>query len=208
MTTQYARFWDNIAPKYAKKPVPDQAVYEQKLRWTQQQLDSSMKVFEFGCGTGSTALAHAPFVAHITATDFSEKMISIAKDKQEAAGINNVEFVRSSIEGFTDANESFDVVMGMSILHLLEDPEAAIRKANQLLKPGGLFITSTACIQDFFKVFKLIAPIGRFFRVLPYVQVFSSQHLKQAMTKNGFVIDREWLPSKASGLFLMARKPK
>jgi len=36
---------------------------------------------EFGCGTGSTALLHASFVKHMTATDISDEMIEIAKQK-------------------------------------------------------------------------------------------------------------------------------
>ena len=43
-----------------------------------------MEVLEFGCGTGGTAIIHAPYVKHIRAIDISGNMIAIAKGKAEA----------------------------------------------------------------------------------------------------------------------------
>ena len=49
-------------------------------------------------------------------------------------------------------------------MRLLEDKEAVLAKVHGMLKPGGLFISSTACIGDMRMFFKLIAPIGGFFK--------------------------------------------
>lgn len=38
-----------------------------------------MEVLEFGCGTGTTALAHAAYVRHILAIDIADRMIEIAR---------------------------------------------------------------------------------------------------------------------------------
>jgi cyclopropane fatty-acyl-phospholipid synthase-like methyltransferase len=38
---------------------------------------TDMEVLEFGCGTGSTAIVHAPHVKELRAIDISEKMIGI-----------------------------------------------------------------------------------------------------------------------------------
>ena len=81
-----SRFWDKLAEKYARQPVADEEAYRTKLRVTQSYLRPDMEVLEFGCGTGSTALVHAPFVRHILAIDFSTKMLEIARGKAEAAG--------------------------------------------------------------------------------------------------------------------------
>ncbi len=75
------KFWDRIADKYSKKPVPDEAVYQKKLRITRDYLRPDSEVLEFGCGTGSTAIAHAPFVSRILANDISSRMIEIAERK-------------------------------------------------------------------------------------------------------------------------------
>ena len=74
-------FWDRIAAKYARQPIADQAAYEHKLEVTQKYLTSDTKLFEFGCGTGSTAIIHATKVAHIVAIDVSENMLAIAREK-------------------------------------------------------------------------------------------------------------------------------
>lgn len=75
------KFWDKIADKYSKQPIADEESYQKKLKVTQEYLKLNMKVLEFGCGTGSTAIIHAPHVQQIRAIDISQNMISIAKKK-------------------------------------------------------------------------------------------------------------------------------
>ena len=70
--------------------------------------------------------------------------------------------------------QSLDAVLGMSILHLLENKEETITKVFKMLKPGGVFVTSTACIGDSMRFFKAVAPIGRFLGLMPLVKVFES----------------------------------
>ncbi len=99
MSVTPAEFWDRVAPGYSKRPISDSDSYARKLAATQALMRPNMKVLEFGCGTGSTALEHAPHVTHIEATDVSAGMIAIARQKAEDAGINNVSFRQSGVEG-------------------------------------------------------------------------------------------------------------
>ncbi len=62
---QSARFWDKIAERYSKRPIVDEAAYQKKLQVTREYFRPDMEVLEFGCGTGSTAITHAPYVKHI-----------------------------------------------------------------------------------------------------------------------------------------------
>jgi ubiquinone/menaquinone biosynthesis C-methylase UbiE len=87
-----SKFWDRIAHKYSLSPISNQQIYEKKLALTQQYLKPDMNVLEFGCGTGSTAIVHAPYVKHVTATDFSQNMIAIAKQKAVDKNIQNITF--------------------------------------------------------------------------------------------------------------------
>ncbi len=66
-----SRFWEWHAKRYAKQKVGDEASYQNKLKLTQERLKPNMEVLEFGCGTGTTALTHAPFVNNIRAIDGS-----------------------------------------------------------------------------------------------------------------------------------------
>ncbi len=201
-----SRFWDKIAERYAKKPVADEAAYQKKLQVTRDYLRPDMEVLEFGCGTGSTAIAHAPYVKHIRAIDISSKMIEIAQGKADADGVENVTFEQSAIDDLNVPDETFDAVMGHSVLHLLESKEDAIAKVHGMLKPGGDFVSSTACIGDFMKVFKLIAPIGEFLGLLPLVKVFTVKELEASLTDAGFEIDYQWQPGKGKGVFIVAKK--
>ena len=201
------KFWDKIAEKYSKQPVADEAVYEEKLRITRGYFQPTMSLLEFGCGTGSTAIKHAPHVQHIRATDISEKMLEIAKRKATAEGIDNITFEQSTVEGFSAPDESYDMILALSLLHLLDDKEAAIDKIRKLLKPGGLFVSSTVCLGDSMKFFKLIGPIGKALGLIPHVDVFTEQELLGAVTGAGFAIDHHSRPGKGKSVFLVASKP-
>jgi ubiquinone/menaquinone biosynthesis C-methylase UbiE len=201
-----ARFWDKRAEKYAQRPLADQAAYEKKLEITRRYFNPDSVVLEIGCGTGSTALAHAPYVGHILATDISPNMIGIARRKAEAAGIENVTFEAQAVADHDIRDSSYDVIMALNLLHLLEDPEAAIIAAFRGLKPGGVFVTSTACIGDMSWYFRLIAPLGRVLRLIPLVRVFTLDRLRQYHVDAGFDIEHEWLPRKNAAVFLIAKK--
>ena len=202
-----ARFWDRIAKRYSRQPVSDEASYQKKLQITRDLFRPDMKLLEFGCGTGSTALVHAPHVNHIHAIDISAKMIEIAKDKAAKANVSNVTFEQATLETIRPQDEGFDMILGLSILHLVEDRDAAIRKVVELLKPGGYFISSTACLGDNMKIFKLIAPIGGWLGLLPVLRVFSTKQLVTSLENAGLEIEQRWSPGKNKGVFIVARKP-
>jgi ubiquinone/menaquinone biosynthesis C-methylase UbiE len=202
-----ARFWDRIAERYARRPVPDEAAYQKKLQLTREHFRSDMEVLEFGCGTGSTAIAHAPYVKHIRAVDISEKMIEIARGKAEASNVHNVTFEQAAVEDLDVPDQSLDVVLGLSILHLLEDRADVIRRVYRMLEPGGLFVSSTACLGDSMKWFGFIGPIGHFLGVLPRVKVFTRKELENDLTVAGFEIEHAGQPAWNAALFIIARKP-
>ena len=103
-------FWDRVAPSYAKQPIADSESYARKLASTQALMRPNMEVLEFGCGTGSTALEHAPHVAHIVATDVSAAMIDIGREKAKHAGVDNVSFRQSGVGEFEAPDSSYDMV--------------------------------------------------------------------------------------------------
>ncbi|MDJ0616157.1 MAG: class I SAM-dependent methyltransferase [Calothrix sp. MO_192.B10] len=214
MMNHSVKFWDKIAEKYSKLPITDEAAYQKKLQVTREYFKPDMEVLEFGCGTGSTAIIHAPYVKHIRAIDASSEMIKIAQGKAEAQNINNVTFEQLTIEELTVADETFDVVLGLNILHLLENKKEVIAKVYKMLKPGGVFVTSTVCLGDTMKWFKVIASIGIFLGLMPLVKVFTTKELENSLIDAGFTIDYHWQPNesirkgvfKLKGVFSVAKK--
>ncbi len=202
-----SKFWDKSAEKYSKQPVADEAAYQKKLEITRRYFQPDMTVLELGCGTGSTALAHAPYVKHIRATDISANMLAIAKDKAAAANVTNVSFEQATVEDIAVADGTADVVMAHSLLHLLEDKEAALAKIYRMLKPGGVFVSNTVCLGDKMWYFALIEPVGRLLGFMPMVKVFTANHLVERIGQAGFAIDHQWQPEKSIGVFIVAKKP-
>jgi 2-polyprenyl-3-methyl-5-hydroxy-6-metoxy-1,4-benzoquinol methylase len=203
---QPARFWDGIAGSYAKKPVADEEAYRKKLQVTRGYLRPDMEVLEFGCGTGSTAIAHAPYVKHIHAIDISSKMIEIARGKAAAGNVRNVTFEQSGIDEFSVPDQTFDAVLALSILHLVENKDEVIAKVHRMLKPGGIFVSSTACLGDTMKFFKVIAPVGKLIGLMPLLKVFTKKELEHSLSAAGFETVHQWQPGKGKAVFIVAKK--
>lgn len=200
-------FWDKMAAKYAAQPIADEEAYRIKLARTQAHLTPDMDIFEFGCGTGGTAIAHAPHVRSVRAIDFSARMLDMARQRAATAGVDNVRFEQGDITTLALEPASYDMVLGLSILHLLKDKDAVIARVFDMLRPGGCFVSSTACIGDSMRWLGMIAPLGRAFGLLPMLNVMTHDQLRQAVTRAGFVIEDDWRPTPHAAVFLIARKP-
>jgi 2-polyprenyl-3-methyl-5-hydroxy-6-metoxy-1,4-benzoquinol methylase len=197
------RFWDRMAQGYSERPVANEAAYREKLEITRKYLGADMQVLEFGCGTGSTAILHAPYVKQILAIDISSKMIEIAQAKAAAQSIDNVAFRQSSVAELRAQEQTFDVVLGLSVLHLLDDREEVIARVHAMLAPGGVFVSSTVCMGDRMKAVKFLAPLGRLFGLI--LKVFTATELQDGLLRAGFEIAHQWQPGDGS-VFIIARK--
>lgn len=204
MTTS-ADFWDNISKKYARKSVPSEEVYQEKLKRTQKLFKPDSKVMEFGCGTGTTSLIHAPFVESIIAYDYSPEMIAIANEKKKAQKIENVSFEVKAVEEIPPTLEAFDVIMGHSILHLTQNNEKILENVFASLKPRGFFISSSGCVAEMNFLIRKILPFMTSIKKAPEITVFSSDELIDLHKRIGFKVYDAWKYKKGE-LFLIAQK--
>ena len=191
---------------YSKQPIKDEESYEKKLSMTREYLTPASNVLEFGCGTGGTALLHAPHVKEIRAIDLSAEMIKIANEKAESQGVKNVKFEQMGIDRLDVPDESYDVILGLSILHLLPQKDQVLQKVHRMLKPNGVFVSSTTCLGDVAKAMKWISPPATFLGLLPQMSIFTAQELKDSLIDAGFVIEEEFHPGKDKAIFLIAKK--
>ncbi len=197
-------FWNRIARKYAASPISDEAAYRRKLALTQARMTPETEALEFGCGTGGTARKHAPHVRSYRATDFSPAMIEIARSN--GALPENLTFEVAAFDDMALEDAQFDMVLGLSILHLVPDPDVTIAKAFRGLKPGGCFVSSTACLGTMWPL-KLIAPLGQAIGRLPQLSFFTADGLRDKIRAVGFEIEEDWVPAGGRTLFLIARIP-
>ena len=202
-----ARFWDRKAEAYAKQAIPDPDAYQKKLALTREYMTPDSSVLEFGCGTGSTALIHAAHVKNIVAIDISRKMIEIARQKAKKSGVENVGFIQATLDELTFEPGSFDIVLGLNVLYLLDDMDAAIQKSFELLSPGGVFISSTACIARANHLVQLLLPVGAKLGLIPRVKIFDIAALEASITRAGFrIVKSAFLNRNGMTCFLIAQK--
>ncbi len=199
-------FWDKAAPRYAKSRIRDERSYRRKLAVTQEYFRPDWTVLEFGCGTGSTAIEHAPHVKHILATDVSGRMLEIAGRKACEAGIENIEFRQGTLDDPGLPAEGFDAVLGLNVLHLLEDVKGAISRVHSLLKPGGIFVSSSALVGDLKLHWRLAIPLMQALSLAPHVSRFGREQLLTMLVEAGFSIEHDWQPNRES-VFVVARRP-
>jgi len=201
------KFWNRFARRYNKSPVANESNYQEKLKRTRTYFTPESTVLEFGCGTGTTAVSHAGLVNRIIALDVSEKMLEFGRDKARAANVDNIKFICGDIDGFSITDTEFDVVLGLSILHLLDDKEAVIKQVFELLKPGGVFISSTVVMRKKRPIIAAVLGLGKALDLLPLIRFFSAQDLEKSLTDQGFEIDDYWHPDGADSVFIVAKKP-
>jgi 2-polyprenyl-3-methyl-5-hydroxy-6-metoxy-1,4-benzoquinol methylase len=143
--------------------------------------------------------------------DTSSNMIEIAKRKADERGIKNVAFTKAAIFDESLGKESFDVILSLSILHLVENPAQVMDRVNQLLKPGGIFISATPCLGEraFVSVLMNI-PIFVLSKMglIPSINFFSASSLAATIMDAGFqIIEQEDFSVRPlRECFIVARK--
>lgn len=202
-------FWNKMARGYAKRPVGNPDAYQVKLDKTAEYLKPTDRLFEFGCGTGTTALIHAQRVAHVDAIDFSSEMIAIAREKLWDKPADNVNFEVSSFEDWPvpPEGQGYDAILGMSILHLVKDVDQTLQKVRESLKPGGLFFSSTVCLGDSNGLERYFLPPLSAIGVLPKLTRFKGVELIKRIESHGFEIEHDWRPAPdAASIFIVAKR--
>ena len=208
--TDHALFWNGIAEKYAKQPVGNPAAFDRKIELTKARMRPEHHLLEIGCGTGSLALRLAPSAAHIHGLDISPEMVRIARDKVANAGVDNITFhVGAFDDTFTTfAPETFDGVCAYSILHLVEDRPAALRRMFALLRPGGFFVSSTATLGESLVPYRPILAVARALGKAPMVKVMNKATLEAEVRAAGFVdVQQPDVGAEATIAFMLATKP-
>ena len=97
------------------------------------------------CGTGDIAFLLARAGAEVTATDFSEAMLDVARDRAKTqsaisnpqSSILNPQFQRGDTQHLEFADNTFDAVTVGYGLRNLSSWETGLREMHRVAKPGG-----------------------------------------------------------------------
>ncbi len=91
-------------------------------------------VLDAGCGMGRHARQIAPYAKTVVAVDFSGAIDAAAKN---AADQPNVHCVEGDLTKLPVADEAFDFVYSMGVLHHIDDTVGTLRGLVKKVKPGG-----------------------------------------------------------------------
>lgn len=209
MPTAQADFWDAIADDYAAKPVDDPEAFERKITLTRALLTPDATVLDVGCGTGSLALRLADAAAWVHGLDVSPAMIRIARAKAAEQAVDNVTFHVGALDASFDAlgPGSVDVVCAYSLLHLLADRPATLRRVHDLLAPGGVFVSSTVCLGDGWIPYRPVLAVMRWLGKAPPVACLRRRTLEAELTGAGLgdVVQHD-VGAQPNIAFIVARK--
>ena len=170
-------------------------------------LSTESKVLEFACGTGIVTDAVAPHVASIRAIDISDEMVLRAREKMARLGHENVEVTQTDLFDPSLPTGTFDAVMAFNVLLYVDNFVEVMARIQNLLKPGGVFLSATDCLGWNFSK----AARTKFWRShtgkMPYVGFFSQKGLVKKIQQAGFtVLETENLFPDPPNLFIAARK--
>ncbi|MBY9068124.1 class I SAM-dependent methyltransferase [Hyphomonas sp. WL0036] len=204
-----ARFWDRIAASYAADPIKDEGGYRRTIGAVIEHLAPGDRVYEMGCGTGTTALKLASHVRRYAATDISGEMIAIARQKAQAAQCQNLDFEVDGTGSLAQAGAPYDVALAFNVLHLVPSLEAAVATVHRLLRPGGVFISKTPCVALMNPLIQLAIPVMQAFGKAPSVTILNPARIGSALLEAGFQIEEEaWHGTKGKDMrpYFVARK--
>ncbi|MCH8330060.1 MAG: class I SAM-dependent methyltransferase [Bacteroidetes bacterium] len=100
----------------------------------QGMFDNGSIVLDAGCGTGRWSLYLSDKVSFIEAIDPSESVLSAVNLTRN---VNNIRVSLASISNIPFADDSFDLVICLGVLHHIPDSKEAMRNLVQKVKRGG-----------------------------------------------------------------------
>lgn len=150
---------------------------------THAPLIPGKKVLEIGCGTGVFSTLLAQTGAITTAIDISPELIEQAK---KTIPHKNISFEVQDAMATTFQDQSFDSVIGCSVLHHLDAP-VALKEFYRLLKPGGTLVFSEPnMLNPQIALQKNIPYLKKLAGDSPDETAFFTWQIKKMLKKTGF----------------------
>ena len=135
-------FWDKVSPLYDFfETVYNRRVYTNTGKRVAAYISEEDTVLECACGTGAISEPIAQKCRLLIATDMAEGMLRQTDKKCSKYG--NVKVRRADLMHLKCKGSRFDKVVAGNVIHLLDDPQAALRELMRVCKPGGKVIIPT-----------------------------------------------------------------
>lgn len=131
---EYAQKHRKIAEKFGRE-------IAQKLA---QRGSRAGRILDVGCGFGTAGIVLARALPHseVVGIDLSDPLLALARQAARDAGLEGrVSFEKADVEQIPYADQSFDAVVNVQMLHIVEDPVAMLNEIERVLAgDGALFM--------------------------------------------------------------------
>jgi len=146
-------FWEEAAVAWTRHQEAMRDYTEPLSRWLVEaaQLAPGAQVLELAAGLGDTGFMAAARIApggRLISTDRAEAMVAASRARAEELALEGVEHRVMEAEWIDLPVASVDAVICRWGLMLLADPEAALREARRVLRPGGRIALAVWDAQD------------------------------------------------------------
>ncbi len=108
-------------------------------------------VLDLGSGGGEDVFISASRVGptgRVYGVDMTDEMLQLARANQREAGVENVEFLKGTIEDVPLPDASVDVVISNCVINLSADKSAVFEEAARVLPSGGRFAVTDIVADD------------------------------------------------------------
>ncbi|MDP2649505.1 MAG: methyltransferase domain-containing protein [bacterium] len=151
----------------------------------------ALRLLDIACGAGELSKRISEKFPELQywACDISQASIKIASENP-----GKIKFFVSDAEKLKAKPNYFDIVIMNSVLDHLENPKKAISEVLRVLKPGGIYISTTPIEDDMTNIHGLLSKFKGFrkfrYKYLGHIHAFSRKSLKQMIEGGGFEINK------------------
>lgn len=141
--TSADRFWERHARKYDRVTLFLNRRFPLMAGQVAQDLAGRGRVLEIAAGTGLVTVPLASQVGQLVATDRSPEMLEVLSGRLSAHSLNAVTVKVADVFDLPFAPGEFDAAVIANLLHLLPNPERALREIRRVLKPNAILAAPT-----------------------------------------------------------------
>ena len=201
------KFWDRVSKLFGNS---NRTMNSPALRTIKQYADKYFTptdmILDIGCGPGDITFEIARRTKFVYATDISEGMINSAKYRAVEQNISNAKFIRTNLIDKSFQALSFDVITAFNMLQYVTDKQQLYSAIHEYLKPQGLFISSTACLNERKSMIRFMLTGMSTLKIGPDILFYKTSELENEIKESGFTIIEAGDISKIPERFIVARK--